>query len=76
MSEPRERMAEIRKQIEALNIEAEKILLEHANDPQPTGRGECKWNWATCSCGKYVHGDEPGICGRSHCGHPASYHEF
>lgn len=67
------RMEEIRAEIQALNLEAEKILLSNT-DPHPAGRGACNYN--VCPCSSYVSGGAPGVCNRTHCGHYASDHAF
>lgn len=67
------RFEEIRKKIESLNMEAEKLLLEK-EDHGPEGSGKCGYN--VCACQGYVQSsDTPAaICGRSRCGHYASDH--
>ena len=67
------RFEEICKQIQELNLEAEKLLMEHSGDA-PKGYGHCYHSG--CWCVGYVHSDTPGVCGRSNCGHLASWHSF
>ncbi|MCB2201268.1 hypothetical protein KQH26_00720 [bacterium] len=76
MNAQKKRFEEIKQKIKELNLEAEKILIGNADSIKPDGYGRCEYNRFTCSCNSYVHGDQPGHCGRSHCGHPASYHAF
>lgn len=78
VEDDRKRLEEIKKQVDELNLEAEKILLANQNEGEntPEGYGRCEYNRFVCACNSYVHGDQPGHCGRTHCGHAASYHAF
>jgi hypothetical protein len=73
IDEAKIRFDEICKQIQELNLEAEKLLLAHSGG---TTKGKGKCNHGVCACASYVHGDTPGVCARSHCGHYASEHAF
>lgn len=76
----KKRFAEIREEINKLQLEAEQILLEHQDQSKAEGQGQCA-HYEKCHCEKYYHGNGgPGVCGSIYkdtwCGHYASEHAF
>lgn len=77
--EAKKRFAEIQKEIKALQLEAEKLLLAHQGQGGPKGYGKCD-HYDRCHCEKYYPSGEPAVCGSIYkdtwCGHYASEHAF
>ena len=76
----RARLAEIRAQINELNLEAERILIANSDEPHPEGEGACTVGIDGWHCAKYKYpvdrGSGNGICARLSCQHAAYLHEF